>query len=237
MGQIDLGVSNVARNVSQPSIGVSGVVRSISNGYVGISGVARQFFTGLDETLGVDETEDIYWKYFGLYGMWKYDSETSYRFIMSMSGALVSDNGSEMVHLGGTMGAPKDTFKKYASGSSHPSKYAAAFFCLSASHANAMVKCIQNNYTQMNYSWVDFWSDAMNPKTTDYKRTITSVTSLGKCSDIGYKIYYANTDTGYYDFSTDSNFKDLYVVEILTDSYLYCSRTKGSNCCPVVVFS
>lgn len=154
-----------------------------------------------------------------------------------MPSALTSGNGYECVHAGGTVDSGVQWFKAYSTSANHPSKYACAFFCPSNSHANAMVKCIQNNYTQMAYSWVDFWSDDMNPKSfTSYTRTITSVTNLGKCSDIGYKIYYSTTDTTCYDFSTNSTYQDLYVVEIITDSYLYCYTKKGSDCCPVIVF-
>ena len=41
-----IGVSNVARKVSQPYIGVNNVARKIKGGYIGVNGVAREFFTG-----------------------------------------------------------------------------------------------------------------------------------------------------------------------------------------------
>lgn len=44
MGQINLGVSNVARNIKQPSIAVSSVARNVTNGYMGVGGVAREIY-------------------------------------------------------------------------------------------------------------------------------------------------------------------------------------------------
>ena len=238
MGQsIQIGVSGVSREVKQPSIGVGGVLRNIENGFIGVGGVARQFYTALADNLSVVESEKLnYWTYFAFYSRWKYDSDTTQKFVMSLTSAMVSDNGYDCVDMGGTIDGV-NSFLAYVPGSvEQPSKYAAAFFCPSYSHANAMVKCIQNNYTKMAYSWINFWADQMNPKSfSSYLRTIQSVTNLGKCSDIGYKIYY--TSDRYYDFSTVNGYKDLYVVEILLNENLHCGTQKGSNCMPVVVFT
>ena len=40
-----IGVSGVARNITQPYIGTGGVSRAITNGYIGVDGVARQFYS------------------------------------------------------------------------------------------------------------------------------------------------------------------------------------------------
>ena len=218
---------------------MGGVARIVKNGYIGVNGVARQFYSGLDETLSIQDSKSAgYWQSFAYYARWLYnedqeDGNTSYGFVQDLHVGDSSYGGYDAIRYGGTFYSMSNDTLKYSSQRSYPSKYACAFFCPTKEHADAMVKCIQNNYTKIAYSLCDW--DTLGLVTPKFK-TISSVNNLGKCSDIGYKIYY--TATGYYNFSTDNGFKDKYVVEILTSEYLYCDFERPNwSFFQLVVFS
>lgn len=221
------GVGGVARKVKNDYIGIANVARKVKNGYIGVGGVARKFFSGLDTNLTIGEARNAgYWSNSAYMGRWLYDEdeEEGDTWVSFVNGNVRSLWDSNTITDGGTYDSLRYHFLGYYSNASTPdlSKYAFAFFCPTKNHADALAECIKNRYTKIRFGlahWNDDGEDSLVNSGT-YDRTIISVNSLGLCSDIKYKIPYTNSES--YDFSTNSKYSSLYVVEILTDEYLCC---------------
>lgn len=223
------GVSGIARNVKQPSIGVGGVSRNVTNGYIGVGGVARQFYQGLDTTLTISDAYNAgYWTRVAFNACWTFiedqeDGNTNYSYVCGMH----STWGTDGVRAGGTFYSASNDFLAYANAfyGGYFSKNAFAFFCPTKNHADALTQCIINNYSQIKHSFFNW--DTLG-EFGGNTRNITSVSSLGLCSNINYQIPYGKpSQVGYvYNFANDSYYSSLYVVEVLLDGYLRPTHEK-----------
>lgn len=230
------GVGGVARKIKSDDLGVASVAREVKSGYIGVSGVARQFYSSLDTTLTIlGAYQAGYWTRAATFGNWTYDKDPeedggdSYfcQFI-DMMNSNMSQYGTGYVGDGGSYGGMDNHFLAYETYRDttkyNPTKFAFAFFCPTKDHADALAECIKNRYTKLS-SGIEFWGTNENTiSSAQSTRNITSVTSLGLCSDIAYKMYYTSGSTGYYNFANASYYSPKYIVEVVIDNYLNFDR-------------
>lgn len=239
--QINIGVGGVVKKVSKVPASIGGVVKEMKKGVCGVGGVVKEFWTALDTDLTILEAHQAgYWTRAATFGNWTYDKDPeedggdSYfcQFI-DMMNSNMSQYGTGYVGDGGSYGGMDNHFLAYQTYRDttkyNPTKFAFAFFCPTKDHADALAECIKNRYTKLS-SGIELWNTNENTiSNAQSTRNITSVTSLGLCSDIAYKMYYTSGPTGYYNFANDSYYSPKYVVEVVIDNYLNFDRdTDGS---------
>lgn len=234
--QINIGVGGVVKKVSKVPASIGGVVKEMKKGVCGVGGVVKEFWTALDTDLTILGAHQAgYWTRAATFGNWTYDKDPeedggdSYfcQFI-DMMNSNMSQYGTGYVGDGGSYGGMNNHFLAYETYRDttkyNPTKFAFAFFCPTKDHADALTECIKNRYTKLS-SGIELWRTNENTiSSTQSTRNITSVTSLGLCSDIAYKMYYTSGPTGYYNFANDSYYSQKYVVEVVIDNYLNFDR-------------
>ena len=237
--QINIGVGGVVKKVSKVPASIGGVVKEMKKGVCGVGGVVKEFWTALDTDLTIlGAYQAGYWTRAATFGHWFYDEDAEedggdsyYCQFIDMMNSNMSQYGTGYVGDGGSYSSMSSHFLAYQTyrrtTSYLPTKFAFAFFCPTKDHADALAECIKNRYTKLS-SGIEAWGTNENTISSTHSTiNITSVTSLGLCSDIGYKMYYANTN--YYDFANNSTYSPLYVVEVITDDNLYFGRDTDLN--------